>query len=150
MGASDLVLQPSPYSSSPGPTARAEPLTLDAYQREAARTMRGECGEADTALLAINALGIAGEAGEVADLVKKHVGHGHPLDRNKLAKELGDVLWYVAALAHDIGLDLSTVAALNVVKLRRRYPDGFSTERSINRVEYTGPDGQPVRVLGEV
>ena len=112
--------------------------------------MRGECGEADTALLAINALGIAGEAGEVADLVKKHVGHGHPLDRNKLAKELGDVLWYVAALAHDIGLDLSTVAALNVVKLRRRYPDGFSTERSINRVEYTGPDGQPVRVLGEV
>lgn len=108
--------------------------------------MRGERGRYTLDRLAINALGVAGEAGEVADLVKKHVGHGHALDRDKLAKELGDVLWYVAALAHDIGIDLSTVAALNIEKLRRRYPDGFSTERSINRVDdaTTGIDGKPL------
>lgn len=149
--ASDLVLQPSPYSSSPSPERdaqpRAAPLSLDAYQAAAIRTCTHERGSLDQRTLSLNALGVAGEAGEVADLVKKHVGHGHPLDRDKLAKELGDVLWYVAALAHDVGLDLSTVAALNIEKLKRRYPDGFSTERSINRVDVTGPDGEPLQVV---
>ena len=79
------------------------------------------------------ALGVAGEAGEVADQVKKHVGHGHALDRDKLADELGDVLWYVAVMAERIGVPLDEVMARNVDKLRRRYPEGFSTERSINR-----------------
>lgn len=45
----------------------------------------------DPALLACDGLGLTGEAGEVAELLKKHVGHGHALDRDKLAKELGDV-----------------------------------------------------------
>lgn len=78
-------------------------------------------------------LGIAGEAGEVADLIKKHVGHGHDLDRNKLVKELGDVLWYIAAIATLNGLSLADVAITNVAKLRLRYPEGFSEEASRNR-----------------
>lgn len=106
---------------------------LDAYQLAAMRTTIHARGDAGANALTWNALGIAGEAGEVADLIKKHVGHGHELDRAKLTKELGDVLWYVAALAHDIGVDLSTVARENVEKLKTRYPDGFSQERSINR-----------------
>lgn len=106
---------------------------LDDYQRDAMRTTIHARGEAGELALTWNALGIAGEAGEVADIIKKHVGHGHELDRAKLTRELGDVLWYVAALAHDIGVDLSTVARENVEKLKTRYPDGFSQERSINR-----------------
>jgi NTP pyrophosphatase (non-canonical NTP hydrolase) len=101
-------------------------MTLDEYQREAMRT----AGNGD---LAIWALGVAGEAGEVADMVKKIVGHGHPMDREKLVKELGDVLWYVAVLADKIGAPLREVAVANMAKLRARYPDGFSEARSLNR-----------------
>ena len=71
-------------------------------------------------------MGVAGEAGEVADMIKKHLGHGHDLDRDKLIKELGDCLWYTATLAKLIGCTLSDVAQQNVEKLAKRYPGGFS------------------------
>jgi NTP pyrophosphatase (non-canonical NTP hydrolase) len=79
------------------------------------------------------AMGLAGEAGEVVDLLKKHLGHGHDLDKVKLTKELGDVLWYVSAIAQSAGLDLGEIAHANVEKLRKRYPNGFSVEASRNR-----------------
>jgi len=101
---------------------------LDRYQVEALRTV----GSSDLPILA---LGIAGEAGEVADLVKKELGHGHPRNSEKMAKELGDVLWYVAALAEEYGYSLSAVATMNIEKLKARYPQGFTVDGSINRVE---------------
>lgn len=79
------------------------------------------------------AAGISGEGGEVADLLKKAIGHGHKTDPVKLKKELGDIMWYVAVLAEEIGFKLSEVAQTNVEKLKARYPEGFSSERSINR-----------------
>ena len=79
--------------------------------------------------------GLTGESGEVADLIKKHFGHGHVLDQDKLKKELGDVLWYLSQLAEQFGLELSDVAETNIDKLKKRYPDGFSEEASRNRVE---------------
>jgi NTP pyrophosphatase (non-canonical NTP hydrolase) len=72
------------------------------------------------------ALGLAGEAGEYVELIKKWAYHSNPLDPEKAAKELGDVLWYVAVAAHTIGFDLSDIAARNVAKLRERYPEGFT------------------------
>lgn len=109
-------------------------MTLNEYQRAALRTATvNEANRLDALGLARDALGVAGEAGEVADLVKKHVGHGHALDADKVKKELGDVLWYVAVLAHRAGFTLETVAEANVAKLRARYPDGFDPERSKNR-----------------
>lgn len=101
-------------------------MTLNEYQSLAKRT-------SGNASLPVLALGVAGEAGEVADYVKKVFGHGHPMDAAKLGKELGDVLWYLAVLADSIGLSLGEVAQRNIDKLRARYPDGFSTERSMNR-----------------
>lgn len=115
-------------------------MRLDEYQRLADRTS-GACGLVyprdinSQPRLVTALLGLAGEAGEVCDLLKKHLGHGHALDREKVAAELGDVLWYVAEVASSLGLTLGEVAAKNVDKLRRRYPDGFSSERSINRGE---------------
>jgi NTP pyrophosphatase (non-canonical NTP hydrolase) len=85
--------------------------------------------------LAVAGLGIAGEAGEVADMIKKHVGHGHPLDKEKLSKELGDALWYVQEISEVLDIPLEDIAAGNILKLMKRYPEGFSEERSINRVE---------------
>jgi len=106
-------------------------LGFDSYQEIAWSTMAHDLSpEIELATLA---LGLSGEAGEVADLIKKHIGHGHPLDVLKVLDELGDIQWYVSGMAKHFGTKLTTVAAGNVMKLRKRYPDGFSTERSINR-----------------
>lgn len=78
-------------------------------------------------------LGIAGEAGEVADQIKKYLHQGHPLDREKLFEELGDVAWYVALGATVLGVSLESVLEGNVAKLMKRYPQGFEAERSVNR-----------------
>jgi NTP pyrophosphatase (non-canonical NTP hydrolase) len=107
-------------------------MTLDDYQALAARTI-GNRTPADQ--LSNMALGLAGEAGETADMLKKHLFHGKPLDVDELVKELGDVLWYVAGMATAIGASLDDVAQRNVDKLRKRYPDGFSTEASAKRAD---------------
>ena len=108
---------------------------LDTYQQLAMRTAPTTI---DDKQIAVFGLGVAGEAGEVAEVIKKHVGHGHELDRDKLTKELGDVLWYVAGLAHLFDIPLSTVAQVNIAKLRKRYPEGFSHDASRNRVDDDG------------
>lgn len=93
-------------------------LILEDYQD----FVNGLLGSSD---LAMPALGLAGEAGEVVELIKKHLYHGKPLDKTELLSELGDVVWYVAAMAHNAGLDIADVLAFNVIKLSQRYPDGF-------------------------
>jgi NTP pyrophosphatase (non-canonical NTP hydrolase) len=70
--------------------------------------------------------GLAGEAGEVCDLLKKVHGHGTPYDAEKLKKELGDTLWYLASLCTVHGFTLEEVAQGNIAKLRARHPKGFS------------------------
>ena len=65
-------------------------------------------------------LGLTGESGEVADIIKKYVGHGHPLDRTSLIKELGDVLWYIAAIADAVEVPFEVIAQQNLEKLRNR------------------------------
>jgi NTP pyrophosphatase (non-canonical NTP hydrolase) len=108
--------------------------TLQEYHDAAMRT----AGGADIVCVA---LGMAGEAGEFADLVKKIVYHEHEHDRERLIKEAGDVLWYVTAAAHLLGVDLDLVANRNLRKLEARYPAGFSPEASRERVDQKGQDG---------
>lgn len=82
------------------------------------------------------ALGMCGEAGEASELIKKYAYHGHTIDTEHLARELGDVLWYVSYIAHLFGYPLSKIMAMNQEKLAKRYPDGkFDAERSRNRKE---------------
>jgi NTP pyrophosphatase (non-canonical NTP hydrolase) len=108
-------------------------MDLDTYQQLAARTLNPE--QTAEQRLANAALGLTGEAGEVAEHVKKHLFHATPLERDAVVKELGDCLWYLAALATSLDVSLAEIGERNIEKLRRRYPDGFSTERSRNRVE---------------
>lgn len=103
------------------------------YAFEVARTSPPTSTKTEALLFC--GLGLTGESGEVADLIKKWQFHGHPLDDEKLLLELGDVLWYVNRAALAIGKTLEDVMQANVDKLRKRYPNGFSTEASINRKE---------------
>ena len=80
------------------------------------------------------AIGMCGEAGEVSELVKKYAYHGHAMDKDHLARELGDVLWYVSYMADLFGYSLGEIMEMNQDKLAKRYPDGkFDAERSRNR-----------------
>lgn len=95
------------------PDRRIE-CTGDIYQEEAMRTAAGMYGD----LLQNGVMGLCGEAGECIDIVKKHLFHGHELDKEHLAKELGDVAWYLAVTAEAIGYDLNTILQMNVKRLR--------------------------------
>ncbi|MBU8576393.1 nucleoside triphosphate pyrophosphohydrolase family protein [Bacillus pumilus] len=88
-----------------------------------------------TSSLTNYALGLSGEAGEVVDLIKKHVFHGHSLDKDKIVKELGDVMHYVAGIATLLEIELPEVLEGNIDKLKKRFPEGFSVAASIARVD---------------
>ena len=105
-------------------------MTGNEYQKAALRTAGNMASEN---LLTNGVLGLCGESGEAADMVKKHLFQGHPLDTEKLAKELGDVAWYLAVTAYSIGYGLDDILQMNVEKLWKRYPEGFEEERSLHR-----------------
>ena len=105
------------------------------YQRLALRTSPHATSMSMKERGANAAMGLAGEAGEVVDSYKKHLFQGHPLDAREICNELGDILWYVALMCDTHGLQMSEVMEANLTKLAKRYPDGFSVERSVNRSE---------------
>jgi len=92
-------------------------------------------GMTKSEMLTNAALGLTGESGEFADLIKKYLYQGHELDSIHLAKELGDILWYIAMAATAIEIDMESIMRLNIHKLMDRYPDGFDIERSTHRAE---------------
>jgi NTP pyrophosphatase (non-canonical NTP hydrolase) len=96
-------------------------MNFDDYETAAARTVNPAL-DANGRLIDA-AAGLAEEAGEALAIVRKHLYQGRELDRERLEKELGDVLWCVAMTARAAGLSLDAIAAANIQKLRERYPD---------------------------
>ena len=109
----------------------AAALTANAYQKQAMATLNPALGKKD--ILINGVMGLCGEAGEAIDLVKKHLHQGHELDRQALKKELGDIAWYLAETAYALDMTLEDVLTANLEKLKARYPEGFDTERSVQR-----------------
>lgn len=119
-------------------------MTLQEYQKAAMRTNDGKCTQRlhDSIMCkydvggVINAsLGLSGETGELNDMIKKSIFHGHSLDMENVKKEIGDVIWYIAMMCESFGFDMCEIAQMNIDKLKARYPEGFSEERSQNRQE---------------
>jgi len=108
-------------------------MTINEYQSLAMRTVNPDLDKRD--MLINSVMGLCGESGEAIDIVKKWYAHGHELDKEHFAKELGDICWYLAEAATAIGVDLESIMAANIEKLRKRYPEGFSTADSISRVD---------------
>lgn len=104
-------------------------MKLNEYQQLSKRTISPKHD------LRCMVMGLAEEAGEVLGIVKKGVYHGHPMLLAKLKEELGDALWYLAAAATNLGLSLEDIAAANIEKIKRRYPDGYSDDASRSRVD---------------
>jgi NTP pyrophosphatase (non-canonical NTP hydrolase) len=95
-------------------------VSFDEYQKAAVRTMNTRLSDDERLLDA--AAGIAEEAGEVLAHVRKHLYQRKELDRKRLAEELGDVLWCVAAVATIQGFSLEELATGNITKLQARHP----------------------------
>ena len=106
-------------------------MTINEYQKLAMVTLNPELDKKDVLINGV--MGLCGESGEAIDIVKKHLAQGHPLDREKLIKELGDIAWYLAETATALDVTLEEVLEGNIEKLRRRYPEGFNTNHSLNR-----------------
>ena len=109
-----------------------EKLDFNEYQKQA-YDLISEDGKKDMVLNGV--LGLAGETGECCDIVKKYKFQGHPLDKEHLKDELGDVLWYIAETCSGLGISIKEVAQFNLDKLHNRYPKGFSKEKSLHRNE---------------
>ena len=108
-------------------------MTINEYQKLAMTTLNPALKPKDVLINSV--MGLCGEAGEAIDIVKKWMAQGHELDREHLAKELGDIAWYLAEAATALDLPLEDVLQANIDKLKKRYPDGFRTERSEVREE---------------
>lgn len=108
-------------------------MEINEYQKLAMVTLNKKLDKKE--MLTNSVMGLCGESGEACDLVKKHLFHGHELDSEALIKELGDVAWYLAEAAAALDISLDEVFVRNIEKLKKRYPEGFSEEKSINRTE---------------
>ena len=106
-------------------------MEANEYQRLAMTTLNPALDKKDVLINSV--MGLCGEAGEAIDIVKKWLAQGHDLDKEHLAKELGDVAWYLAEAATALDLPLDVILEGNIEKLKKRYPDGFKTKDSLAR-----------------
>lgn len=87
-------------------------------------------------------MGLNGEAGEAIEILKKFFFQGHSLNYDRITEEIGDALWYITLCAKAMGKTLEDIARYNIEKLEKRFPNGFSTERSVHRQEeHCGEEG---------
>ena len=106
-------------------------MEANEYQRLAMKTLNPSLSEKD--ILVNSVMGLCGESGEAIDIVKKHLHQGHALNKEELIGELGDVAWYLAEACAALGVSLNEVLEGNIKKLKARYPEGFDSDKSINR-----------------
>ena len=106
-------------------------MEINDYQRLAMTTLNPALDKKDVLINSV--MGLCGESGEAIDIVKKWLAQGHELDRARLAKELGDVAWYLAEAATALDIPLEDILRANLDKLKARYPEVFSARNSIER-----------------
>lgn len=107
-------------------------MTLNEYQKAAARTIAANMDKADQYQHALH--GMVGEIGEIHSIYQKAY-QGHKIDGEHLMKEVGDLMWFIAEYCTAHEWDMDDIAQLNIDKLKARYPEGFEVEKSLHRKE---------------
>ncbi len=107
-------------------------MTINEYQKLAERTINRDLSPETQAIHALH--GMVGEIGEIHSIYQKTF-QGHEFNEEELRKELGDLMWFIAEYCTAMGWDMEDVAEQNISKLKKRYPEGFSEEASVNRTE---------------
>ena len=105
-------------------------MTGNEYQHLASRTIGSNMNAIQQEKHALH--GMVSEIGELHGLYQKKY-QGHDFDDLHAKKELGDLLWFVAEYCTSMSWDLEDIMKLNIEKLVARYPEGFSSERSLHR-----------------
>ena len=108
-------------------------MNINEYQELAMTTLNPELSKKDVLINSV--MGLCGESGEAIDIVKKWLAHGHELDKEHLIKELGDIAWYLAEAATALDISLEQILQTNIDKLKKRYPEGFDTKKSLVRLK---------------
>lgn len=108
-------------------------MDINEYQELAMTTLNPQLCRKDVLINSV--MGLCGESGEAIDIVKKWLAQGHPLDKERLTEELGDIAWYLAEAATALDLPLEQILRANIDKLKQRYPDGFEAGRSLARLK---------------
>lgn len=108
-------------------------MQVNDYQQQAMTTLNPALSKRDVLINSV--MGLCGESGEAIDIVKRWMAQGHELDREHLKKELGDIAWYLAEAATALDVPLEEIFQGNLDKLKKRYPDGFDTQRSLVRLQ---------------
>lgn len=103
-------------------------MEINEYQQLAMTTLNPALSKKDVLINSV--MGLCGESGEAIDIVKKWLAQGHELDKEHLAKELGDIAWYLAEAATALDLPLENILQANIEKIKKRYPEGFDTQKS--------------------
>lgn len=107
-------------------------MTINEYQELAMTTLNPVLDKKEVLINSV--MGLCGESGEAIDIVKKWMAQGHELDKEHLARELGDIAWYLAEAATALDIPLEDVLQANIEKLKKRYPEGFESKRSQTRL----------------
>lgn len=108
-------------------------MDANEYQKLAMVTLNPALDKKDVLINSV--MGLCGESGEAIDIVKKWLAQGHELDKEHLAKELGDIAWYLAEAATALEIPLGDILHANIDKLKKRYPEGFDSGKSVSRFE---------------
>lgn len=108
-------------------------MEINEYQQLAMTTLNPALSRKEVLINSV--MGLCGESGEAIDIVKKWMAQGHELDKEHLARELGDIAWYLAEAATALEIPLEDVLRANLEKLKKRYPDGFDPQKSLTRLQ---------------
>lgn len=108
-------------------------MNINEYQELAMTTLNPQLSKKEVLINSV--MGLCGESGEAIDIVKRWMAQGHALDKEQLARELGDIAWYLAEAATALEIPLEEIFQGNIDKLKKRYPDGFEVRRSLVRLE---------------
>ena len=105
-------------------------MNINTYAQQARRTQNPKLTKAETALHSL--FGMASEVGEINSIFQHHY-QGEIVEKEKLEKELGDLMWFIIEFCDMYGIDPSYMLRTNINKLKKRYPNGFTEKESAER-----------------